>query len=100
VHLVVRLLHGGSWDFGLDMREQAGWDEHARLMDELAGDGFIVLGGPLDERRVMLVVEADSAAEVGARLAADPWAQNGMLSIESIEPWTILLDGRAGTATP
>jgi hypothetical protein len=31
---------------------------------------------------------------VRARLAEDNWAQNGMLSITSIEPWTILLDGR------
>jgi len=27
------------------------------------------------------------------RLAADPWLQDGTLSIVSIERWTILLDG-------
>jgi hypothetical protein len=27
-------------------------------------------------------------------LADDNWAQNGMLRLRSIEPWTILLDGR------
>jgi hypothetical protein len=30
---------------------------------------------------------------VRERLAADPWLQDGTLSIVSIERWTILLDG-------
>jgi hypothetical protein len=27
------------------------------------------------------------------RLAEDPWARNGMLTVQSVEHWTILLDG-------
>jgi hypothetical protein len=29
------------------MREQEGWDEHARFMDALVDDGFVLLGGSL-----------------------------------------------------
>jgi hypothetical protein len=35
---------------------------------------------------------ASSEQAVRERLALDNWAQNGMLTIRSIEPWTILLD--------
>jgi uncharacterized protein YciI len=77
------------------MREQAGWDEHARFMDGLADEGFIVLGGPLaDGRDTLHVVEAESEEAIRARLAEDPWAPSGMLTPVSIEGWTILLDGR------
>ena len=64
-------------------------------MDALVEDGFIVLGGPLEGgREVLHAVHADSEAAVRRRLAADNWARNGMLRIVSIEPWTVLLDGR------
>ena len=77
------------------MREQEGWDEHAAFMDALVEDGFIVLGGPLeDDRDVLHVVEADSKEAVHERLAADNWTQNRMLTTVSVERWTILLDGR------
>jgi hypothetical protein len=77
------------------MREQTGWDEHARFMDALVDDGFIVLGGPIGgEREILHVISAPSESVVRTRLAQDNWHQNGMLSIKSIEPWTILLDGR------
>jgi uncharacterized protein YciI len=78
------------------MREQAGWLEHAHFMDELAESGFVVLGGPLDdkEERFLIVVDAPDADAVRARLADDPWSGSSLLQIASIEPWTILLDGR------
>jgi uncharacterized protein YciI len=94
-HFVVRLARGGPWDWSRDMREQADWEEHARYMDELVEDGFIVLGGPLEGgREVIEIVEADSAYDVRARLAEDVWAETGMLTLVSVERWTILLDGR------
>ena len=80
------------------MREQAGWDEHARFMDGLVEDGFILLGGPLEDGRDTLhIVEADSEDSVRGRLAEDPWARNGMLRPISVERWTILLDGHRST---
>lgn len=90
---VVRLARGGPWDWSRDMREQDGWDEHARFMNGLVEDGFIVLGGPLEgDRETLHVVDAASEQEVRARFAQDNWAENGMLSVKSVERWTILLD--------
>jgi hypothetical protein len=91
----VRLERGGPWDWSRDLREQDGFDEHARFMDSLVDDGFIVLGGPLgSEREILHAISAASEDAVRERLAPDNWARNGMLTIKSIEPWTILLDGR------
>ena len=91
---VVRLQRGGPWDWGRGMREQVGWDEHARFMDDLADSGFIVLGGPLEnERETLHIVAAPSEEAVRSRLSEDPWASNGMLRPVSIERWTVLLEG-------
>jgi hypothetical protein len=64
-------------------------------MDGLVNQGFIVLGGPLaDEHRVVHVVEAESEDEIRATLARDPWS-GSHLQIDTIDPWTIRLDGTA-----
>jgi hypothetical protein len=64
-------------------------------MDGLVDAGFVVLGGPLaDERRVVLAVEAESEDAVRATLARDPW-DGTHLVVDSVEPWTIRLDGRS-----
>jgi uncharacterized protein YciI len=95
VFFAVRLERGGPWDWSRDLREQDGWDEHARFMDSLVEEGFIVLGGPLaDGREVLHVISAASEPAVRERLAHDNWAQNGMLALKSVEAWTILLDSR------
>jgi uncharacterized protein YciI len=66
-------------------------------MDSLVDEGFIILGGPLaGEREILHAVSASSEEAIRDRLAQDNWHQNGMLAIKSIEPWTILLDGRQG----
>src|SRR5262245_47578777 len=85
---------GPEWDAAKPMEEQSDWDAHAGFMDALAEEGFIVLGGPLaDEVRVIHAIEAESEAAIRARLAEDPWSGSHLV-IESIEPWTIRLDGR------
>jgi hypothetical protein len=95
VFFAVRLERGGPWDFSRDLREQDGWAEHARFMDSLVEAGFIVLGGPLaGERDILHAISAPSEGAVRERLEQDNWHQNRMLTIKSIEPWTILLDGR------
>lgn len=92
----VRLERGGPYDFSRDLREQQGFDEHARFMDSLVEDGFIVLGGPVPGGRETLhAVDAPSEEAIRERLAEDNWAKDGTLTIRSIEPWEILLDGRA-----
>jgi hypothetical protein len=45
-------------------------------MDRLHGDGFIVLGGPLESTAdVLLIVRANNPDEIVERLAADPWSE-------------------------
>ena len=91
----LREQRGGPWDWSRGLREQDGFYRHARFMDGLVASGFIVLGGPLEgDREVLLIVNAPGEAAIREQLAADPWIQNGMLSVTSIERWTILLDGR------
>jgi uncharacterized protein YciI len=76
------------------MEEQSDWTAHADFMDGLVDSGFIVLGGPLaDEHRVVHVVEAESEEAIRATLARDPWSETHLL-VETIDPWTIRLDGR------
>ena len=88
---VVRV-HGPAWDDSRPLREQEGWKEHARFMDELAREGFIKLGGPLEDgERVLLICKARDEDEVRERLAADPWPTQ-RLSIASVHRWTILLE--------
>jgi uncharacterized protein YciI len=89
---LVRVERGGPWDWSRDMREQEQWPEHARFMNALVDDGFIVLGGPVEGgREAFHVVDAASEEELRARFAEDPWAENGMLRVKSVERWTILL---------
>jgi len=67
-------------------------------MDELVAGGFIVLGGPVgtgDGHSALLLVEADTEADVRTRLAADPWGED-MLVTAAVEPWTIFLRGAHG----
>ena len=94
----VRLERGGPWNWSRDLHEQDGWDEHARFMDALVEEGFILLGGPLggEGREILHAISAPSEQAVRERLAQDNWARNGMLTVNSIDPWTILLDGRSG----
>jgi hypothetical protein len=76
------------------MEEQSDWGAHAAFMDGLVDDGFLVLGGPLDGGpRVGHVVEAASEDAVRATLARDPWSETHLL-VDSVEPWSIRLDGR------
>ena len=85
---------GADWDGSRPLDEQSGWLEHASFMDGLVDEGFIVLGGPLaDEYRVAHAVEAESEDEVRARFARDPWS-GSHLTVHSVDPWTIKLDGR------
>ncbi len=87
--------HGPSWDDARPMREQDRWPGHAAFMDDLAGEGFVVMGGPIDQddSRIMLIVEAAEANEVRARLEQDPWSEAGLLVLTGVEPWQVLLTG-------
>ena len=82
---------GPNWDHSRGMREQDAWDEHADFMQALADKGFVFLGGPLGDERVMHVIVADNEEQIRERIAADPWEPMGLLRDVSIERWHVLL---------
>jgi hypothetical protein len=87
---------GPEWDASRPLEEQSGWTEHAVFMDGLVDSGFVVLGGPLaDEHRVVLIISAESEDAVRASLGRDPWDRTHLV-IDSVDGWTIRLDGRRG----
>ncbi len=91
---VVERRSGPKWDPARSLEQQEGWAAHAMFMNGLVDEGLVVLGGPLaDEHRVVLAVEADSEDDVRETLARDPWSGTHLV-IETIERWTIRLDGR------
>ena len=91
---VVRLRSGPEWDPSKPLEQQSDWPAHAAFMDDLVDAGVVVLGGPLaDVHRVVLAVEAESEDAVRAVMARDPWSETH-LRTDTIEPWTIRLDGR------
>jgi uncharacterized protein YciI len=93
--LVMVSRSGPEWDASRPLREQSGWPEHAVFMDGLVDEGLIVLGGPLaDEHRVVHAVEAESEEAIRSAFARDPWSESHVV-IDAIEPWKVLLDGRA-----
>jgi uncharacterized protein YciI len=92
--LVLRRRNGPEWDRTRPMEEQSDWPAHRTFMNGLVDSGFVVLGGPLaDEVRVVLAVEAESEEEIRGTLARDPWSETH-LTTDTIDPWTIRLDGR------
>jgi len=94
IFCVVLRRSGPEWDPAVPLEQQSGWDEHAAFMDDLVTAGFVVLGGPLeDERRVVLAVEAASEHDVRTTLDRDPWSETHLV-VESVDAWTIRLDGR------
>jgi uncharacterized protein YciI len=74
------------------MREQEGWPEHARFMNDLDASGFIVLGGPLGdgEQSFLLICDAEDEDAVRSRFTVDPWS-GSKLEVSSVEPWEVLL---------
>jgi uncharacterized protein YciI len=97
-YYLVELARGPAWDHSRRRREQAGWDEHAAFMDVLAEEGVVLLGGPVGEgdgENVLLIADVDSEAAIRARLADDPWA-SGMLTIASVEPWSVWVRANVG----
>ena len=93
--LVVLRRAGPEWDPSKPMEEQAGWDDHAAFMDQLVDDGFLVLGGPLEDGvRTAHAFEAESADAIREMFARDPWSESHLL-VDSIDEWTIRLDGRS-----
>ena len=90
-HFAVVRERGPAWDRSRTLEQQWGWEAHARFMNGLVQDGFVRLGGPLEDDRVLLICRARDEDEVKARLSDDPWPTE-MLTIGSVRRWTILLE--------
>jgi hypothetical protein len=99
---VVLRRSGPKWNAELPLEQQSEWPAHASFMDGLVDAGFVILGGPLsdgplsDGQRVVLAIKADSERTVRETLARDPWSETHLV-IESVDAWTIRLDGRASS---
>jgi uncharacterized protein YciI len=87
---------GPAWTEGQGITEQPAVSEHAAFMNALVEQEFVLFGGPLagsehGRVRVLLIVNAESEAEIHRRLADDPWVPTEQLRTVSIEPWKILV---------
>ena len=83
---------GPGWDPSRPLEGQREWQAHAVFMNGLAAEGFVVLGGPLEETPdVLLIIRAQDEAEIRARLAADPWSASELLRVDRAVPWTLRL---------
>ena len=60
---------GPNRDFSKGTREQPFWDEHAKFIDQLVDEGFILMGGPLvDEGGSLLIFNFDLGNTAPTRL--------------------------------
>jgi uncharacterized protein YciI len=101
---------GPGWTDGQGTMGQPGVGDHAAFMNTLAEEGLVLFAGPLagteyGRLRALLVIDAESEAEIIRRLADDPWTSAGQLVITSIEPWNIIvgaqrLSASVATGTP
>jgi len=85
---------GPNWNPARPMREQEGWTDHADFMNALVDDHVVLLGGRFhgtDRHRAMLVLRAEDAETLRARLARDPWMRSGVLRMGELLPWELLL---------
>jgi hypothetical protein len=85
---------GPNWRQDQGIRDQQGWEDHARFFDRLVEQGVVVLGGPIeshyqDEVGLLAVRAADES---------DPWATSGVLRVKDVRTWTIWLDGRGSSS--
>src|SRR6266498_2623495 len=96
---------GPAWTDGKGISEQPAVSDHTAFMNALADQGSVLCAGPLagsehGRLRVLLIVNADSEAEIQRRLADDPWARTEQLVTMSVEPWNIFVGAERLSATP
>lgn len=87
---------GLRWVPGLESPQQPGFRVHADYLNAVDKRHRLLIGGPLDDySAILLAMEAENEAQVRDLLARDPWLLDGMLVIERIRKWTLLVDPRA-----
>lgn len=77
----------GDWKEGRPIEEQNDWEGHAAFMMAAAAEGFVLLAGPIDDTGALIIVRAEDAETVEARMTADPWTAVGLLVTERIARW-------------
>ena len=83
---------GRAWNCSLPLEQQADWRGHADFMNALHAEGFVLLGGPLEGTSdVLLIIRANDANQIHARLSDDSWTSRDLLRIKQILPWTLCL---------
>jgi uncharacterized protein YciI len=87
---------GPGWSAGKGIAGQPSLDDHSEFITGLAGEGFVLVAGPLSgseagDIRALLIVNAESKAAVDGRLADDPWARDERLVTVSVEPWNVFV---------
>ena len=86
---------GPAWVSGQTVRQQPYWEQHADFMDPLFENGTVVLGGPFaDASGSMVIVEAETEAEVADLFAKDPFVVHGIFVLRSLKQWLLFLDAR------
>jgi uncharacterized protein YciI len=89
VFAVVRA-RGAAWQWQKRLEEQVQWEEHRVFMTAMEDEGFVVLGGPLEDTgEALLIFRADSAEEIAGRLEADPWTPLDLLRTARVTRWQV-----------
>lgn len=88
---------GSAWNPKWPMNQQSHWRKHATFMNGLAESNFVRLGGPVDDAgSILLIVYAESEAEIRKRFAEDPWESMGVLETTDIRIWSVMLESPKG----
>ena len=75
-----------KWDNSKEAQEHEGFADHAAYMGRLEAEGFVAMAGlMLESSEVLFVFFADSADEVRAKLAQDPWQKSGLARLVRLE---------------
>jgi uncharacterized protein YciI len=91
VFAVIRT-RGPAWQDSAPLEDQSAWGAHAQFMDDLAAAGIVILAGPLEGTRdVLVIMRGAGSDDVSKKLAADPWTDLDLLRTERIAPWTLRL---------
>jgi uncharacterized protein YciI len=87
------------WDPAKEAHEQEGFAAHAAYMHGLEAEGFIAMAGLMRESEdIVFVLVAESADEVRARFAEDPWQQDGHSRLVRLEEAAFRIGAPAGFA--
>jgi uncharacterized protein YciI len=84
-----------TYDYVPDVLERRGphRDAHLALARELHAQGKLLLAGAFDPPTdgALFVFKVDSAAEVEAFVARDPYVKNGVVTGHRVRPWNVVI---------